>query len=441
MNRPLRKLRFGTLLLVLFALAAVSACAPRLGVSLAVAPQESVAGGGRWPQFRGPNRDGVSSETGLLKTWAEGGPPLVWKVQGIGTGHSAPSVADGRIYGMSYRGKDEHVWALSESDGKAIWSVRIGPANFAVGPQAHDGPGCTPTVVGDRLYALGVSGDVVCLQASDGKLLWRKSLVGDFGGAVPQWGYHESPLVDGDRVIVTPGGKDATLVALDRSSGATVWKAQVPDGDNTAYASAIVAEVGDRRQYIQFLARGVVGISATDGKFLWRYDGPANSWGINCSAPLFHDNAVFAASAYNHGGGLAEIKPVSGGGFTATQVYFTPKMRSHHGGMVLVNDHLYGFDEMYLTCIEFKTGTVKWADRSVGKGSVTYADGYLYARSERGPIALVEATPEQYIEKGRFDQPDRTNKPAWAYPVVAGGRLYLRDQDTLLCYNVRAAKP
>src|SRR6185369_14112283 len=176
-----------------------------------VAPPSRPAaqGDGPWPQFRGPERTGVSRETGLLKQWPAAGPPLLWKASGLGTGNSAPSVAGGRIFGMSYRGNDEYVWALEEATGKPAWSVRTAAANFQIGPQAHDGPGCTATIVGDRLYVLGVSGDLVCLQVSDGKLLWQKNLVRDFGGAVPQWGYAESPLVDDNKVIATPGGRDA----------------------------------------------------------------------------------------------------------------------------------------------------------------------------------------------------------------------------------------
>lgn len=407
----------------------------------AAAPSRRAAGGvGLWPQFRGPDRTGVSRETGLLKQWPEGGPPLVWKAPGLGTGNSAPSVAGGRIFGMSYRSQDEVVWALKEATGKPDWTARIAAANFEIGPQAQDGSGCTPTVVGDRLYALGVSGDLVCLQVADGKLLWQKNLVRDFGGAVPRWGYQESPLVDGNKVIVTPGGQDATLVALDRMSGAVIWKAQVPPGNGAAYSSTIAADVDGQRQYIQFFAQGVVGVAAQDGRFLWRYDAPANQFGINCSTPIFQANQVFAASGYNVGGGLVKLATMPDRTVTATQVYATRYMRNHHGGMVFVNGYLYGFDDANLTCLDFQTGEVKWFDRSVGKGSVTYADGHLYARSERGPVALVEATPTGYVENGRFDQPDLSGKTTWPYPVIAGGRLYLRDHDNLLCYNVKATK-
>jgi outer membrane protein assembly factor BamB len=222
-------------------------------------------------------------------------------------------------------------------------------------------------------------------------------------------------------------------------TGAVIWKGKVPQGDGAAYSSAIAAQAGGQRQYIQFMAGGVVGLAAADGRFLWRYDAPANRMGINCSAPIFQADQVFAASAYNNGGGLAKLAAAPGGAVTATEVYRTRNMRNQHGGMVVVDGYLYGFDESNLTCLDFKTGEVKWFNRSVGKGSVTYADGHLYARSERGPVALVEASPERYVEKGRFEQPDRSGKTTWPYPVVASGRLYLRDHDNLLCFNVKAA--
>lgn len=442
MERSMVRRHAGALVLLLGAWATQSACAPGSGGARAAAPAPSQAAAGTsgiWPQFRGPNRDGVSRETGLLKQWPAGGPPLLWKAHGIGTGNSAPSAAGGVLYGMSNRGGDECVWALQEATGKEVWSVRIAAANRSVGPQAQDGPGCTPTVVGERLYAVGESGDVVCLQVSDGKLLWQKNLVQDFGGAVPRWGYQESPLVDGDKVVVTPGGRAAPLVALDRMTGAVVWKASIPQGDGAGYSSAIVAEAGGKRQYIQLTAGGLVGVSAADGRLLWRYNAPANSWGINCSAPIYQDGTVFAASAYNNGGGLAKLAATADGGVSATEVYFTRDMRNQHGGMVVVDGFLYGFSDSVLTCLDFKTGAVKWAERGGAQGSVTYADGHLYVRSEQGPMALVQASPERYVEKGRFEQPDRSRKTTWPYPVIAGGRLYLRDHDVLLCYSVKAA--
>ncbi len=395
-----------------------------------------------WPQFRGPDRNGLSAETGLLKSWPEGGPKLLWKTTNLGEGHSAPSVAGGRIYGMGLRGQDEVVWALNAGTGKEVWSVKIADGITLGGSQGGYGPRSTPTIDADRLYTLGVSGDLVCMDAVTGKLKWRKSLVSDFGGRVPTWGYSESPLVDGEKVVATPGGSN-TIVAFNKMNGEVIWKADVPSANRVAYSSCILANVDGQKEYIQFLAQGVVGVSAKDGKFLWRFDRPACRNGINCSAPIYSDHYVFAASSYGNGGALGKLSSGTSG-IEATEVYFTPQMRNHHGGMVLVGDYLYGFDEATLTCLEFKTGKIMWTDRSVGKGSVTFADGHIVARSEgerggRGPsaVALVEATSKGYVETGRFMQPDKGSNPAWPYPVVSNGRLLLRDQDILLCYDIK----
>jgi outer membrane protein assembly factor BamB len=389
-----------------------------------------------WPQWRGPDRNGQSKETGLLKTWGADGPKLAWKADGLGEGHTHPSVAKGKIYGMGLIGDEEMVWALEEKTGKPIWKTKIAGRTELQARQGGYGSRATPTVDSDKIYVEGVGGDVVCLNAADGRVLWSKNLIADFGGSLPRWGYSESPLIDGNQVIVTPGGTQ-TIVSLNKNTGETLWKAQVPgEGSGAAYSSCIIGTVEGVRQYIQFLEGAVVGVSAKDGKFLWRFNSPATPRGINCSTPLLVDNLVFAAAAYQHGGALGKLTK-TGDTFTAEEVYFTREMRNHHGGMVVVNNYLYGFDESNLTCIEYKTGKIMWVDRSVGKGSVVYADGNLYCRSERGPIALVEANPEKYVEKGQFAQPDRTREPAWAYPVIANGKLYIRDQGTLFCYEIK----
>ncbi len=388
-----------------------------------------------WPQFRGPDRNGISKETGLLKSWPAGGPKLLWKATNLGEGHATPSVAGGRIYGMGLRGKDEVIWALDAGTGKEIWSTKVADGITLDAGQGGYGPRSTPTIDGSKLYTLGVGGVLVCANTSDGKIQWKKSLVDEFGGRIPTWGYSESPLVDGDKVVATPGGSN-TIVAFNKNNGEVIWKSQVPSGNRVAYSSCITANVGGDKEYIQFLAQGVVGVSAKDGKYLWRFDRPACNNGINCSSPIYANNMVFAASSYGNGGALAKLETTSSG-VNASEVYFTAQMKNHHGGMVLVGDYLYGFDERTLTCIEFKTGKIMWTDRSVGKGSVTYADGMIYARSEDGPVGLLEATSSGYVEKGRFDQPDRSRAKAWPYPVVANGHLLLRDQDIMLCYDVK----
>ena len=397
-----------------------------------------------WPQWRGPNRDGKSADTSLLKEWPKEGPPLAWKIKGLGGGYSGPSIAAGRIFGLSNRGDDEVVWALSETDGKEVWVTRLGPAFKQVAPQGKEGPACTPTVDGERLYVEGLGGAVACLQAKDGKILWQHSLTGDFGGSVPRWSYRESPLVDGDKVIYTPGGKDAILVALDKLTGKTIWKSQVPGGPGAAYASAIAIDFDGQRQYVQLTAKTLVGVAASDGNFLWRYDRPANGMGINCSPPLHHEGLVFAASAYGAGGGLVKLSKDANGAVKAEEIYFSKKMQNHHGGMIVFKGCLYGAnggnEGGSLVCLDFQTGNVLWDGRDSGapKGSLALADGRLYYRAENGTILLIEPDAKQYVERGRFDQPDRSKQPAWTHPVIANGKLYLRDQDVLLCYDVKA---
>jgi outer membrane protein assembly factor BamB len=390
-----------------------------------------------WPQWRGPNRDATSPETGLLKQWPKEGPPLAWKAKRLGRAYSSVSVAGGRVFTMGDRQGAEYVIALDAATGKELWASRVGE------PWKGEGPRCTPTVDGDLLYALSPHGDLVCLETAGGTERWRKSLPRDFDGRMMSgWGYSESPLVDGDRLIVTPGGKAATLVALDKKTGETVWKSPVPGGDGAAYASAIAADLDGRREYVQFLGRGVVGVDAADGKFLWRYDKPANGT-ANTVTPLYHDHCVFAASAYGRGGGLVRLPAANASG-KPQELYFTKQMKNHHGGVVLVDGCLYGANggngeqRIYaLVCLDFKTGDVKWESREAGKGSLAYADGRLYYRNENGPMLLVEANPKRYVERGRFTPPDCTKHNVWAHPVIANGRLYLRDQDVLLSYDIK----
>jgi outer membrane protein assembly factor BamB len=535
-----------------------------------------------WPQWQGPDRTAHSKETGLLKEWPTNGPPLAWKAKGLGGGDSTPSIAAGRIYGMSNRGDDEMVWALSEKDGKEIWAVRIAGAFPTSWPQSKEGPSATPTVDGDRLYVMGLAGNVVCFQATDGKVVWQRNLMADFGGKMPMWSYRESPLVDADKVICTPGGDETTLVALNKLTGETIWKTFVPDragetqnhnqsanrpsvietdlllstldtdhnkvisaqeiaaaptvllnldknqdgklsedeltpassssggqsrrrgpglmrmmkahstldanedgvldaaeiknaavalgkldanrdgkltedevgmkhfgpqDTGAAYSSVIAIDFGGQRQYVQFLATTVAGIAAAEGKLLWRYDKPANGMRLNISTPIYHDGYVFAASSYGAGGGLARLKKNEDGGFAAEEVWFSKSMENHHGGVVLHDDALFGANGGngggYLACLDFKTGEVLWNERDsdkrrVTKGSVAFADGRIYYRTEEGPVVLIEPSRKELLERGRFAQPERTDKPAWAHPVVANGKLYIRDQDTLFCYDVKA---
>jgi outer membrane protein assembly factor BamB len=400
-----------------------------------------------WPQWQGPDRNSISKETGLLKEWPSDGPPLAWRIDGLGGGFSTPSVAAGRIFGMSYRDGNEVVWALSEKDGTEEWVTKIGPAEeIGAAGFGAEGPRCTPTVDGDLLYALGATGRFVCLKVADGSVVWRKNLKDDFSGhSMAQWHYCESPLVDGDKLICTPGGKEATVVALDKRTGDVIWKAQVSDGNGAGYASPIVVEAAGHRQYIHFLEGGPTGFDAATGKMLWHSKKSATGV-ANCATPIFHDGCVFTAAAYGGGGALVKLVKDGDDGVKAQFVYATKKMENHHGGIILDDGYLYGANGGNgggnLICLDFKTGKVMWNDREgerrAPKGSVALADRRLYYREEDGPMLLIEPSPKKYIERGRFDQPDRSRSKAWAHPVIANGKLYLIDQDKLFCYNVKA---
>jgi outer membrane protein assembly factor BamB len=388
-----------------------------------------------WPQFNGARRDNKSDETGLLKQWPTDGPKLLWICHGLGTGFSTVAVVNGVAYTMGDKGKSEAVIALDCGTGEKIWSTPF--ANPTQSSPA--GPRSTPAVANGAVYALGGNGDLVCLEADSGKIRWHKNISRDFGGHIPGWGICESVLVDQDKVICTPGGQEATIIALDPKTGRVLWQSLTPETDRVGYASPAVAEVGGGRQYVQFTAGGTIGVRADDGRFLWRENTSANGT-ANCSSPLVAGDFVFTASGYNTGGTLVKLH-ASQSGVTAEHIYHTPDMKSHHGDMVIVDGFLYGAsDPGVLTCIQLATGKTKWRTRSVAKGSITYADGRLYCREEGGRVFLVEANSEAFHERGRLEQPKRASAAAWAHPVVAAGRLFLRDQDKLLCYDVKSAK-
>jgi outer membrane protein assembly factor BamB len=427
--------------------------------------QAALVRAGSWPSWRGPNRDAISSETGLLDTWTSEGPPLKWKAKGLGKGFASVSIADGRIYTLGAktsraatsaqgtsggRGRsranrrgvgstgDCRVIALDVHSGKQIWATPIGTGD----------PNCTPTVDGDRVYALGRNGELACLDTADGRLIWSKSLPRDFGGQMMSgWGYSESPLVDGDKLLCTPGARDAMIVALDKKTGSTLWKASVPSdlgprgADGAGYASIVISQGAGVKQYVQLVGRGLVSFRAEDGKFLWNYNRIANPT-ANIPTPLVEGNYVFASSGYQAGAALLELHR-EGDGVAAKEVYFLPgnKVQNHHGGMVLLGDYVYmghGHNNGFPLCLELKTGKIAWkGGRGAGTGSaaVLEADGELYFRYQNGVMALVEATPEKYVLKGKFELATH-NGDSWPHPVIVDHCLYVRDQDALLCYDV-----
>jgi len=425
--------------------ALIAFCSCFLTASVSPSIGAGAAAAGDWPQWRGPDRNGVSREVGLLKQWPAGGPKLLWQLSDIGDGYSTPSVVGSRIYVMSNRGMDnEFVLALAVNDGRTIWTTRVGnvgnPNQNPSFPKARS----TPTVDGNRIYALGSDGDLVCLEADTGNIRWQKNLRKDFGGQSGEWAYAESPLVDGDVVVVTPGGAQATIVALNKKTGATVWKTAVPGGDPAGYASAIVVNAGGRKQYVQFLSKGIVGVDARNGEFLWRYKeaakGPAQYF-----TPIARDAYVYGG-ALGIGGALVQLK-ADGAGVGVEQVYFERGLPNGLGGAVLVGDYLYGTDIATgpLVAIEFATGKVKWKADTIGRVSAIYADGLLYLHGLNGDVALIEATPDAYREKGRFTPPDQPRhkqteqypEQAYAHPVIANGRLYIRDLGSLWAFDIK----
>ena len=383
-----------------------------------------------WPQWQGPDRTGLSKETGLMKEWPSSGPAVVWSAQNLGQGYGSTAVAGDRVFLQGMVGGNSTVFALNRADGKGVWSKALGRAESNdQGP----GPRGTPTVDGDRLYVLTENGDLACLK-TDGTAVWQRNILKEFGGRQLRWLISESPLVDGAHVIVSPGGSGAGMVKLDKMTGKTVWTSK-DLSDPAGYSSPIVADVGGVRTYLTFTAGAGVGVRASDGKLMFRYTNAANNV-ANIATPVFSDNKVFFTSAYDTGGGLVDLT-AQNGEVKAKEIYFTRNMKNHHGGVVLVNGYLYGFNDSILTCLEFATGKQMWRDRSVGKGAVTYADGNLYVQAENNVVGLAEASPTGYKEKGRFQIADK-GLPSWAHPVVSGGRLYVRNQDTLTAYDIKA---
>jgi outer membrane protein assembly factor BamB len=394
-----------------------------------------------WPQWRGPHRDGVSTEKGLLQTWSSKGPSLAWKIEGLGSGFASIAIAQGKIFTMGNRGNTNYLMARDLNNGGRIWESPIGD-------RTDDHPDSTPAVDGDHVYAVGPHGDIVCFNVSDGKAIWQKSFVKDFGGSVPTWKYCESPLVDGDRVICTPGGPDATVVALDKLTGSVIWKCAVPGGagGGSGYSSTVISEGGGVKQYVQLMGAGTgcIGVSAADGKFLWKYPRVANGT-ATIPTPIVHEDYVFCSSGYGTGSALLKLSK-SGRGVDAKEVYFlnASQLQNHHGGLVLVGDYVYGgngHDNGIPTCVELMTGKVKWGNkRGPGRGSaaVVYADRQLYFRYQDGLMALIQASPKAYKLDGKFKIPEVPGaKESWAHPVVANGKLYLREQDSLFAYNVQ----
>jgi outer membrane protein assembly factor BamB len=390
-----------------------------------------------WPQWRGPARNGISPAKGLNQDWSASAPRLLWTASGMGRGYASVAIAGGQIYTLGQRDGREVLSAFSQQDGSHLWSAPVGNGDHCNG---------TPTVDGNRVYAVGLKGDLVCADTATGNVIWKTNYGRDFGGRMMSgWGFSESPLIDGDRVICTPGSNQAIMAALDKKTGAVIWKAPLPavgsrGKDGAGYSSIVISQVGAIKQYVQLVGRGVIGVRAQDGAFLWGYDKIANGT-ANVPTPVVQGDLVFCSSGYGDGGS-ALLRMVSQGNQVQTnEVYYrsAKQLQNHHGGMVQVGKYLYfghGHNNGFPVCVELATGKLMWGPiRGPGSGSaaVAYADGHLYFRYENGTMALIEATPEAYRLKGTFQIATRHGK-SWPHPAIADGKLYLRDQDDLHCY-------
>ena len=388
-----------------------------------------------WRQWRGPLRDGKSAETNLLDSWPAEGPRLVWHARDVGSGYSTPSAADGRLYVLANRDpQTEQLVALSLEDGSQLWATVVGAVGENQGPQ-YPGTRSTPTIDGQLIYALGSDGDLVCLSSQAGEVIWRKQLRGDFGGQPGKWAYAESPLIDGDVLVCSPGGSAATVVALNKRDGSLIWKAAIAEADDASFSSPVVANVDGVKQYVVFLAKGVVGLDARSGELLWRYTKTADK-DANVQTPVVNADFVYTAAG-RVGGGLVRV---ASGKSAPTEVYFAKSLPSGMGGSILIDGYLYGSAGQTLMCIEYATGKVMWQDRSIGAASLVAADGKLYLHGENNQVALVKATPESYQELGRFTPtggPERGKDKAWAYPIIVDGKLLVRDLSSIWCYDIR----
>ena len=415
-------------------------------VVLATALASSSALATDWPGWRGANRDGLSTETGLLQKWESGGPPLAWKASGIGTGYSSVAVVGDRIYATGDKDGSQNVFALERDGGRIVWQAKMGPI---FDERRGGGPRGTPVIDEGRVFALGTDGTVVCLEAATGKEIWRRSLTDDFGGEMmSKWMWSESPLVDGDRLIFTPGAWNAALVAVDKATGKEIWRSVVPklgpEGkDGAGYSSIVISHGGGVKQYVQLMGRGVVGVRASDGKYLWGYNRVANGT-ANVATPIVRGDLVFVSTGYQTGSALLELE-AAGDGVKARERYFldSKTLQNHHGGLVLVGDHLYaghGHNKGFPICVELETGKVAWGGniRNAGTDSATvlYADGRIYFRYQNGVLLLVDASPDGYVERGSVEIPV-VEGPSWPHLAIADGQLYVREQDTLYCYDVR----
>ena len=415
------------------------------GAMVALALSAASATAADWPTFRGAARTGVAPDTGLLKAWPAAGPRLVWETAGAGRGYASLAIAGSRIYtlgdGLSTAGDtDEYLSCFDRDTGKQLWTTKTGRP-WAEGPESWQSSRSTPTVDGDRVYVLTPHGQLVACSTTDGRDVFRIDLKAQFGGKKGDgWGYSESVLIDGDRLVCTPGGEQATLVALDKKTGQLIWSCPMKGDRGAGHSSIVIASLAGRKIYVQTTAAGAFAVDAATGKFLWAY--PIDQTTAVIPTPIVRGELVFFSAGYKRGGALLRQVAAADGGVAIEEVYgLKQELANKHGGIVLVGDHLYGDsdDQGIPFCAELMTGKIVWKKRGSGKGSatVTAADGHLYVRFADGTLALVKADPGAYEEVATFKIPGSDGRPSWSHSVILDGRLYLREQDKILCYDLR----
>jgi outer membrane protein assembly factor BamB len=401
-----------------------------------------------WPQWRGPNRDNVSHFTGISTNWDSNPPALEWKLEGMGEGYASVSVVGDRLYTTGNTGNAQAVIAVDLKARKVAWTSAL---TDSVPKHDYQGSRSTPTVDGDRIFAISSNGQISCLKTSDGSIVWKKVFQPEWGGRLmSNWGFSESPLVDGDRVLCTPGSPNAMIVCLDKKTGSEIWRSAVPDaGEKGApgagYSSIAISEGAGVKQYVQLIGRGLIGVRASDGKLLWTSNRIATAV-ADIPTPIVHGDYVFGSTGYGDGGSILLKLVRNGDGVDAEEKYQRPAkdLQNQHGGMVLLGDYLYfgnAHGQGFPTCVELTTGDIKWGGKTRGPGSgsaaITCVDDHLIFRYQSGEVALIEAKPTEYKLKGSF-KPEVQIKESWAHPVVAAGKLFLREQNTLMCYSLTA---
>ncbi|MGC1273602.1 MAG: PQQ-binding-like beta-propeller repeat protein [Planctomycetaceae bacterium] len=397
-----------------------------------------------WPQWRGPHRDGKAVGQAIRTDWEANPPQQLWKLEGIGDGFASVAIVGEMLYTTGNVKEGQAVTAVDLKSRKIVWQT---PITDGVPKHGYPGSRCTPTVDGDRLYVVSSNGGVACLDVTSGEVVWSKTFQSEYGSGEQSWGYGESPLIDGEVVVVTPGGSKALMVALDKSTGKELWR--TPYGNlgeagkkEAGYSSAVVSHAGGVKQYVQLTGKGAIGVQAADGKLLWSYNKVANGVAV-IPTPVVKDDYVFVSSGYGTGAALLKLTK-AGNGVKAEEVYFLKAndFQNHHGQMILHEGHIYagrGHNKGFPVCLELESGKVVWGDGERGPGggsaAVTFVDGHLVFRYQDGVVALIEATPEEYRLKGTFT-PEFTEGENWAHPVICNGKLYLRQKGRLMCFDV-----